>query len=103
MEDVIKKIIEIEHEAQSLVAEGLAQEEKIQIDTQGEIKTMETNILEMSENKMGQLKARNRKEADEKLAQIHEHTTRKLEQMGEVIAKNQDLWENQIFNRIVGR
>ena len=40
MEELIKKIIEIEHEAQSLVDDGIAQKEKIRMDTENELKAI---------------------------------------------------------------
>ncbi|HBR02604.1 MAG TPA: hypothetical protein DD738_08335 [Ruminiclostridium sp.] len=103
MEELIKKIIEIEHEAQSLVDDGIAQKEKIRMDTENELKAIEENILDMAERKIEQLEVRNRKEADEKLARIREHTALKVKQINGVIAGHKEMWENQIFSRITGR
>ncbi len=103
MEDVVKKIIEIEHEAQNLVSEGLAQKDKILRDTQEELRMMEANILEMAEHKIHQLKTKSRKEADDKIIRIYESTALKMRLMEENAEENQKVWEDQIFNRIVGR
>jgi vacuolar-type H+-ATPase subunit H len=103
MEEIIKKIIEIEREAQNLVTQALAQNEKIHANAQDELKSMEANIMEMSEHKIEQLKAGNRKEADDKLARIREHTAERLQQMDKLAAENQEVWEDQIFNRVIGR
>lgn len=103
MEEILKKIIEIEHEAQALVAEGLTQKEKVQMDTQDEIKAMGVNILEMSQHKIEQLESKNRKEAEVRLQRIYEQTAIKMGLLEESVKENQELWENQIFDRIVGR
>ncbi len=103
MEDIVKKIIEIEHEAQNIVSEGLAQKEKIMRDTQEELRVMEANILEMAEHKIEQLKNKSRKEADDKIIRIYESTALKMRLMEENAEENQAKWEEQIFNRIVGR
>lgn len=103
MEDIVKKIIEIEHEAQNIVSEGLAQKEQIERDTQEELRIMEANINEMAEHKIEQLKNKSRKEADDKIIRIYESTAMKMRLMEENAEENQAMWEEQIFNRIIGR
>lgn len=103
MEEVLRKIIEIEHEAQHLLAEGMTRSEKIRLDTQEELKAMEANIFEMAEHKIDQLKNKSRKEADDKLIRIYESTALKMRLMEESAEEKQELWENDIFNRVVGR
>lgn len=103
MEEVVRKIIEIEREAQNHVAEGRSQMEKIRSNTENELKAVEDNILEMAENKIEQLRSRNRKEADDKIIRICENTALKMRMMEEVFEQNQEAWQKQIFNRIVGR
>lgn len=103
MEEAIKKIIEIEHEAQSLVAEGYAQIEKIQSHTLEELKNMESNIIEMSDYKIEELRQKSRSEADEKLKKINESTQRKIHALEVYVENNRETWENQILNRILRR
>lgn len=103
MEEIFKKIIEIEHEAQGLVGQGISESEKIQLTAQADLRTMETNISEMAEHKIEQLKAQNMKEADDKIDRIHKHTIAKLKQIDQVVTENREIWEEQIYNRIFGR
>lgn len=103
MEDAIKKIIEIEHEAQSLVAQGHAHVEKIHLNTLEELKIMEENIIEMSEHKINQLREASRQEADEKLQKIKENTEEKIRVLEEYVEKNREAWEKQIYSRIISR
>jgi hypothetical protein len=103
MEDVITKIIEIEREAQNLVAQGYAQKEKIQSDTLEVLKLMEENIEEMADQKISQLREQSRRETDEKIRSIKENTDNKIRMLEEYVEKNRESWENQIFARITGR
>lgn len=103
MEEAIKKIIEIEHEAQDLVVEGYAQIEKIQLGTLEELKNMECNIIEMSNYKIEQLRQKSRSDADKKLKIISENTDRRIHTLEVYVENNRETWENQIFNRILGR
>lgn len=103
MEEAIKKIIEIEHEAQSLVAEGHAQVDKTRMSTLEAQKGMETNIFEMSKSKIEQLRKKSRSEADGKLQIIKENTERKIHILEDYVENNREIWENQIFTRILER
>lgn len=103
MEKVIEKIIDIEHEAQGLVAEGYAQAEQIRICTLEDLKDMDARISKMSEKKINQLYKDNRKDADNRIASINEQKAMKMRLLEETVLKNRDMWENQIYNRILGR
>lgn len=103
MEEYIKKIIEIEHEAQKLVSQGYEQTEKIRSDTLNELKNMEDNIMEMSIHKIDQLRERNRLEANEKIQNIKESTENRIRILEDYVEKNREMWENLIFDRILRR
>ena len=103
MEELLKKIIEIEHQAQSLVAEGIAEKENMYKATRNEIEDLKSSILEMSEHKIEELRLRNERDAEEKINQINESRTQKLKMLEETYNKNREQWENQIFTRIIGR
>lgn len=103
MEELLKKIIEIEHQAQSLVAEGIAEKENMYKATRNEIENLKSNILEMSEHKIEELRLRSERDAEEKINQINESRTQKLKMLEETYNKNREQWENQIFTRIIGR
>lgn len=103
MESVIKRIIDIEHEAQYLVSHGYAIAERIRLDTSEKLKSMEENITEMANHKIAQLKEASRQETEDKLKKIKEDTENKIRILEEYVEKNRDSWENQIFARIIGR
>jgi len=103
MEEIIKRIIEIEHEAQSIMKDGNEQAEKIRMDTIEKLKDLENNITEMSNQKIEQLKNEIRSEADEKIRRINENIDKRIQAMEVYVGNNRETWENQIFNRILGR
>ncbi len=101
MEDAIRKIIEIEYEAQKLVSQGYERVEKIQISTLEQLKDMEDNIMEMANHKIDQLREKNRIEAVEKIQKINEGIENRIHIIEEYVAKNRETWESQIFDRIL--
>jgi len=103
MEEVIKKIIEIEHEAQNILEGGYRQVEKIRMNTLNKLKELENNITEMTNHKIEELRQRIRSEADEKIQNINETTEKRIQAMEVYVKNNRETWENQIFNRILGR
>ncbi|NLX64962.1 MAG: hypothetical protein GX022_09365 [Clostridiaceae bacterium] len=103
MEEIIRRIIEIEYAAQNLVAKGHAQAEKIRMDTLEKLKELENNITEMSSHKIEELRQKIRSEAYEKIQKISETTDKRLKALEAYVNENRETWENQIFNRILGR
>lgn len=103
MEEIIKKIIEIEHEAQNIMAGGDKQVEKIRKDTGEKLKSLEENITEMSNHKIEELRQKIRSEADEKIRKINETTDKRIQALEAYVENNRETWENQIFDRILGR
>jgi len=103
MEEIIKKIIEIEHEAQNIMAGGYKQVEKIRKDTGEKLKSLEENITEMSNHKIEELRQKIRSEADEKIRKINETTDKRIQALEAYVENNRETWENQIFDRILGR
>lgn len=101
MEKIIMKIIDLEHEAQNLVAEGLSVTQKIKESTLEECNQMETHILEMAENKMKQLHKKSAKETEDRIIRIYEDTALKMRLMEENAEENQKKWEEEIFNRVI--
>jgi hypothetical protein len=103
MENTIRRVIEIEHDAQSVVAEGQKERERIREAALAECKLMEANIMEMAENKIAKLESGNIREAEDRIIRICEDTALKMRMMEEVAEENQKQWEDEIFNSIVRR
>ena len=103
MENAIKKLIEIENEAQRLVKEGYSQSERIRQETLKELKNMECNINEMANYKIDQLSRKSRLDADEKIKKINESTQKRIRVLEDYVENNRETWGNQIFSRILER
>lgn len=103
MENAIKKLIEIENEAQKLVEEGYSQSERIRQETLKEFKNMECNINEMANYKIDQLSRKSRLDADEKIKKINESTQKRIRVLEDYVENNRETWGNQIFSRILER
>lgn len=103
MERIIRQIIELEHTAQKMVEDARAEEARIISEGIEESNAIKEHITEMAENKINQLKNKNQYESDDRIIRIYETTAMNMRLMEENAEENQTLWENDIFNRIVGR
>jgi hypothetical protein len=101
MENIVKKIIELEHNAQSLVSEGHAEADRIREAGEQECSRMEAGIMEMAEKKIKQLENKNRRETDDRVIRIYEDTAMKMRFMEETAEMNRRIWEKEIFDRII--
>lgn len=101
MEEIIQRIIELEHNAQEQLK--LAEEEAERIHRAGleECRQMEAHIMEMAENKIRQLQEKNAREKEDRLIRIYKDTALKMRMMEESAEQNRKYWEDEIFNRII--
>jgi len=100
MEELIQRIIDLEARATAIMIE--AEEEKKQIFEQChlEIPDMAKHIREMSDNKISQLKGRTQYESDDRIIRIYGDTAMKMRLMEEQAEREQEFWEQDIYNRI---
>lgn len=101
MEDIVKRIIELEHSAQSQIGLAEAEAEKIRQSGLEECRIMEERIMEMAENKIKQLQAKGTREKEDRIIRIYEDTALSMRLMEENAEQNQQKWEDEIFNRII--
>ena len=103
VENVIKRIIELEQSAQQVVAEGIGEQDGILAEGRDECSSLKANIEEMAEHKIEQLRLKSRREADDRVMRIYEDTALRMRLMEEAAEENQGIWEKEIINRIIGR
>lgn len=101
MEDIVKRIIELEHNAQNQLKLAEAEAEKILQSGREECRQMEAHIMEMADNKIKQLQAKGTKEKEDRIIRIYEDTALNMRLMEENAEQNQQQWEDEIFNRII--
>lgn len=103
MENIIRRIIELEHQAQKMVDEAREEEQRILRAGQTEDQTAAGRIRERADNKINQLKGKSQYDSDDRVIRIYEDTAMKMRLMEENAEENQAGWEDEIFNRIIGR
>jgi vacuolar-type H+-ATPase subunit H len=101
MEDIIKRIIDLEHNAQNQISLGETEAEKILKSGLEECRMMEAQILEMAENKIKQIQSKSIRDKEDRIIRIYEDTAIKMRLMEENAEQNQQQWEDEIFNRII--
>jgi len=101
MEDIVKRIIELEHNAQDQIRLGEEEAERIRQSGLEECRGMEANIMEMAENKIKQLQSKGTREKEDRIIRIYEDTALKMRLMEEKAEQNRQKWEDEIFDRIV--
>lgn len=101
MEDIVKRIIELEHNAQDQIRLGEEEAERIRQSGLEECRGMEANIMEMAENKIKQLQSKGTREKEDRIIRIYEDTALKMRLMEENAEQNRQKWEDEIFDRIV--
>jgi hypothetical protein len=103
MEDVIQRIISLEETANEIIASALEEERAIISKGEAEVLAMAAHILEMSDAKVGQLKGSTQYESDDRIIRICQDTAMKMRMMEEHAEQDQIRWEEEVFNRIIGR
>jgi len=101
MEDIVRRIIELEHNAQDQLSLAEAEAEKILESAREECRMMEAHIMEMAENKIRQLQTKGTREKEDRIIRIYEDTALNMRLMEENAELNQQKWEDEIFNRII--
>lgn len=101
MEDIIKRIIDLEHNAQNQISLGETEAEKILQSGLEECRMMEAQILEMAENRIKQIQSKSIRDKEDRIIRIYEDTAIKMRLMEENAEQNQQQWEDEIFNRII--
>jgi len=101
MEEIIQRIIELEHNAQNQLKQGDEEAERIHRDGLEECRKMEANIMEMAENKIRQLRTKGTRDKEDRIIKIYEDTAMKMRLMEESAEQNRKNWEDEIFNRII--
>lgn len=103
MENIIRRIIELEHQAQKVVDEAREEETRILDIGQQEEQAAASRISTLAGNKIDQLRGKSQYDSDDRVIRIYEDTALKMRLMEENAEEHQTAWEDEIFNRIVGR
>lgn len=101
MENIVKRIIELEHSARNQIRLGEDEAQGIGQSALEECRKMEASIMEMAENKIQQIQAKGNRDKEDRIIRIYEDTALKMRLMEENAEQNQKKWEDEIFHRII--
>lgn len=103
MENLIKKILNIENIAQNIINEAEAEEKNIEDKLVDEIKQLEEDIIKKQNRKIEQLKERELNEARLEADKNNENINSKLQDMESISNTNMQRWINEVVTSIIER
>lgn len=103
VEELLKKIIAIEKDAQQIVSEAREERDHFDKDIAAQVEQMENEITEQSARQISALEESQRASTREKVAQVHSQTEQKVREMDTLAEQNAENWAEQIFAKVLGR
>ena len=103
MDDIIKKILEIEEKAKQIVEDANYQKKKMDEGIQKEIDKMKEQLQQRALRKIQQIREKELNEARKKVSEIEEQSRRQLESITVLAQNKKKEWETLVINRIIGR
>ncbi len=103
MEDVIKKIIEIEEKAQRILDEVAKEKEHKYEEHQKTIHTMEEKTTQNAHRKVREIRERELKEVNEKKQAMEEACAKQWQQMDVYSQEHMEQWVQELINHVLDR
>lgn len=102
MEELIKRIIDIEHNAQEYLAEAAKETEEIEKSVAVKTKQLENDYDKKVQQHCEQVKEHKDSEADEKIREVTDNTDNIINSLENRLNENLEAWTEKVFNNIVG-
>jgi vacuolar-type H+-ATPase subunit H len=102
MEEVIKKIIQIEEQAQSIISEAIQEKERKEKEHEDKIQNLHETIINNAHSKVEQIRAREFEEINEKKTAMEDKCQARLGRMQDNANQKMDQWVNELVNRVLG-
>ena len=103
MEDVIKRIIDIEEKAQALMNHTLQEKEALIKSYEEKTKAMEKRILEEAEMKIEQIRKKELSDSAAERKAIEDQCDLKLKAIEEKIRKHKEAWIADLVSQVLDR
>ncbi|PKM58081.1 MAG: hypothetical protein CVU98_02745 [Firmicutes bacterium HGW-Firmicutes-3] len=103
MEDVIKKIIDIEEKAQALMNHTLLEKEALIKSYEEKTIAMEKRILEEADTKIEQIRKKELSDSVAERKKIEAQCDMKMLAIEEKIRKNKEVWVEELVNQVLNR
>ena len=101
MEELIKKILQIENDAQEIVHSARSAQENFAADMDAQLGKLRSDINSEAQRKIAQMEAYEKDEIADALSSIQRDTNQKLQDLDNLHSANADAWAEQIFANIV--
>ena len=101
MDELFKKILEIEQKAQDIVHGAKVMKENFVADMENEMRRHDDETQLRARERIEKLRAYEQELADSETARIEEETRKGIENMMSIYNKNRQLWEDEMFKAIV--
>lgn len=101
MDDLIKKIIDIEDRAQAVIADAKKQQQELDQTIEKETRKLERDIKQRADKKSMTIKEFEDAEAERKITDIRKFIEEKEKSLEQKYQNNKDVWVKQIFENII--
>lgn len=101
MEDLVSKIIEIEHDAQEYLKSAQKETEQIESSVEEKTKKLEQDITDRARARCEKIKQEKDLEADNRIKKIMDKTDSQLKELEHKFEANKQEWINTVFESII--
>ena len=102
LEDIIRRIIEIEDKAQEIVNDARTTESNLEKRVEAEDKILAQKIREKAENRCRELRESEQKRINEKINEINKMAESRLAELQKKYSENKEKWVDDMVRHIIG-
>jgi len=101
MEELIKKILQIENDAQEIVRSARNAQDNFSADMDARLGKLRSDINTEAQRKIAQMEAYEKGEIEDTLNAIQRDTDQKLQDLDKQYNENADMWTDRIFANVI--
>ena len=101
MDNVIRRIIAIEDQAQEIISSIKEKEEQLNGDVEREALAISKNIEEQSDKKIEQIKVTENEYLNAQIEVVRHNTSVQLEKINSIYDKNKQQWIDTVFENVI--
>lgn len=103
MEELLKKIIAIEKDAQQIVGEAREERDRFDRDIAAHVQKIRQEMAHQTESQISAMQEAERSSTSGKIAQLRSQTQQRIQQMDALLEQNKAHWSEQIFANVLKR
>lgn len=103
MEELLKKIIDIEKNAQQVVEAAREERSHFDRDIQAQTSQIVNEFAQQTEAQISTMEKAQRTSMREKVSQLQAHSERQIREMDALLKQNAEQWAEQIFANVLKR